>query len=311
MNNIVLMPVFEDQESFEILLVDLKKKISDEFLVVAVDDGSVRHPLSAESFLKAGVAGVVITLKRNLGHQKAIAVGLSYIADKYPDAYCCVMDSDGEDRAESVAQLFKDIIISNFDIIVATRKSRVESMRFKTFYFFYKHVFSVLTGRKISFGNFMALKPSAILRLSAMQELWVHVAASVLISRLRFEERKIARGPRYRGQSKMNFSGLVLHGFRALMVFAEDVLVRVGVMCMMIALLVVLAIIATVALKAANIATPGWFSIALGTLFLVLLQTGMLTLVSLMLSGVVRQNGSVVESYNKLILNIEKTAESV
>jgi len=47
------------------------------------------------------------------------------------------------------------------------------------------------------------------------------------------------------------------------------------------------AVVATL-LKLAGYATPGWFSMALGVLFLVFLQTGTLTLMTLMLSGIVR-----------------------
>jgi polyisoprenyl-phosphate glycosyltransferase len=45
-----------------------------------------------------GLSGVVIKLKRNVGHQRAIAIGLNYVADHHPDIACTVvMDSDGED----------------------------------------------------------------------------------------------------------------------------------------------------------------------------------------------------------------------
>jgi len=50
---------------------------------------------------------------------------------------------------------------------------------------------------------------------------------------------------------------------------------------------VLFAVVATL-LKLAGYATPGWFSMALGVLFLVFLQTGTLTLMTLMLSGIVR-----------------------
>jgi hypothetical protein len=121
-----------------------------------------------------------------------------------------------------------------------------------------------------------------------MQELWMHVAACVLTSKLRVQTQPIDRGPRFAGKSKMNFVGLALHGFRALMVFAEDVLVRVGIICAFVALFTVAASAAAIALKLAGFATPGWFSVALGILLLVFLQTGALTLMTLMLTGVVR-----------------------
>lgn len=86
----------------------------------------------------------------------------------------------------------------------------------------------------------------------------------------------------------MNFVGLVLHGFKGLMVFAEDVLVRVGIACAAIAGIAVFGAVTAVALKLLGYSTPGWFSIALGILVLMFLQTGALALMTLMLTGVVR-----------------------
>ena len=88
----------------------------------------------------------------------------------------------------------------------------------------------------------------------------------------------------------MNFGSLVLHGFRALMVVAEDVLVRVGIACIILACAALLAVIASFVLKSIGVSTPGWFSTALGILLLILLQTATLALITLMLTGVMRGN---------------------
>jgi len=153
-----------------------------------------------------------------------------------------------------------------------------------------------MTGREISFGNFMALKPVAVRRLVAMQELPIHIAAAVIASKLRRSALQLDRGPRYAGQSKMNFVGLVLHGFKALMVFAEDVLVRVGIACATLASLAILGGFAAVLLKLLGYATPGWFTAAFGILVLMFLQTAALALMSLLLTGVVR-GGTVAASF--------------
>jgi hypothetical protein len=151
----------------------------------------------------------------------------------------------------------------------------------------------------------MALKPSAVKRLAAMQELWMHVAACALTSKLRMQSIPLDRGPRYAGKSKMNFVGLALHGFRALMVFAEDVLVRVGIICAFVAVTTVLASVLAIGLKLANFATPGWFSVALGILLLVFLQTGALTLMTLMLTGVVRAGAPNQIDYKAYVEQVE------
>lgn len=298
----VVMPIYEDQEASTRLFRELSAKYSDRVYVVAVDDGSINQPMHIEALQSNGLDGVVIKLKRNVGHQRAIAIGINYIADKLPDMPCTVvMDSDGEDTPESIKELVEPLKSPKVDVVVAQRKSRIETLRFKTFYVIYKMLFQLLTGRKISFGNFMALKPAALKRLAAMQELWMHVAGCVLTSKLRVKTLPIDRGPRFAGKSKMNFVGLALHGFRALMVFAEDVLVRVGIICAFVAAIAVLASIVAIGLKLAGFATPGWFSVAFGILLLVFLQTGALTLMTLMLTGVVRAGAPNMTDYRSYI----------
>jgi len=307
---VIVTPVYEDTEASSQLFQEFAASFNSQVYVVAVDDGSVRQPLDVSNIEDAGLNGVVIKLKRNVGHQRAIAIGLGYVAEHKADAQqVIVMDSDGEDLPESIKDLIMTLESDDVDVVVAERKSRVETLRFRTFYIVYKWLFRLLTGRKISFGNFMALKPAAVKRLVSMQELWIHVAGCVLTSKLRVATCSLDRGPRYAGQSKMNFVGLALHGFKGLMVFAEDVLVRVGIACALVAFLSVMGSVVAVALKVIGFATPGWFSVALGILLLVFLQTGALTLMTLMLTGVVK-GGAVASVDYKEFIDEEQHARS-
>lgn len=286
---IVVTPVYEDVEASSRLFKELAAEFGTDVFVVAVDDGSVKQPLEIESLSSAGIDGVLLKLRRNVGHQRAIAIGLGYVSEHMqPEHQVVVMDSDGEDLPATITSLLAQLESAETDVVVAQRKSRVETFRFKAFYAVYKRFFGLMTGRAISFGNFMALKPAAVKRLVAMQELSIHVAGAVLASKLRTRVCPLDRGPRYAGKSKMNFVGLALHGFKGLMVFAEDVLVRVGIACAAIAILAVGGATAAIVLKLIGFSTPGWFSIALGILVLMFLQTGALALMTLMLTGVVR-----------------------
>jgi hypothetical protein len=303
---VVVMPVYEDREASTRLFQELQREYGDKAYLVVVDDGSVRQPVEIRALESASMKGVVISLKRNVGHQRAIAIGLSYVANQLPDTpVTVVMDSDGEDTPASIRSLVTPLQSSEIDVVVAKRKSRVETFRFKAFYVVYKMLFQLLTGRKISFGNFMALKSAAVKRLAAMQELWTHVAGCTLMSKLRIAQQSIDRGPRYAGQSKMNFVGLALHGFKALMVFAEDVLVRVGIACALVAVLSVLISLLAIALKLMGYATPGWFSVAIGILMLAFMQTGALTLMTLMLTGIVRSGTTNPVDYQGLIDRVD------
>lgn len=305
---VVVTPVFEDAEASSRLFEELSAVFGPQVHVVAVDDGSVCQPLDIARVQATGLNATLIRLRRNLGHQRAIAVGIGYVAEHMDGAQVVVMDADGEDVPASIPELLRALESPEVDLVVAQRRARVETLRFKAFYFFYKWLFKVLTGRQISFGNFMALKPAAVRRLAAMQELWTHIASCVLSSRLRIQSCALDRGPRYAGQSKMNFVGLALHGFRGVMVFAEDVLVRVGIASALIALLALLAGMATVVLKVSGFATPGWFSVALGILALMFLQTGSLALISLMLTGVSRSGALAQIPYAQFIEHVEHCA---
>lgn len=308
---IVVTPVYEDVEASSRLFRELVAQFGGDVFVVAVDDGSVKQPLEVENMSKAGLNGVVLKLRRNVGHQRAIAIGLGFVSEVMQnDHRVVVMDSDGEDLPVTIPALLAQLELPQVDVVVAKRKSRIETFRFKAFYAIYKRFFGLMTGRAISFGNFMALKPTAVKRLVAMQELSIHVAGAVLASKLRTSVCPLDRGPRYAGHSKMNFVGLALHGFKALMVFAEDVLVRVGIACAAVAVLAIGGATAAIVLKLIGFSTPGWFSIALGILVLMFLQTGALALMTLMLTGVAR-GGTVTTAiaYHDFVEKIIETTK--
>jgi hypothetical protein len=305
---VIVMPVYEDREAAGQLFRALHAQYGSSIFVVAVDDGSLRSPINAHHLDEIGLPGVVIHLRRNVGHQRAISIGLHYVAEHFPNAPCTVvMDSDGEDLPSTIPQLIAPLKSDEIDAVVAQRKSRVETMHFKLFYVLYKFLFRILTGRKINFGNFVALKPAAVRRLTSMQELWTHLAGCVLLSKLRTQTEPIDRGSRYAGKSKMNFTGLALHGFRAVMIFAEDVLVRVGIVSALVAALSITAGLVATVLKVIGFATPGWFSVSIGILLIVFLQTGALTLVALMLGGVMRGGAESPQQYRNYIDQISYT----
>jgi len=305
---VVLTPYYEDRDAVGRLFADLYKQFGTKVHVVVVDDGSVHEPLELSSLSDAMLSGEIVYLKRNLGHQRAIAVGMNYVAEHFPDSIVVTMDSDGEDRPNSIPELLAQLEnTTNVDVVVATRKSRVESWRFQFFYYWYKFFFELATGRHINFGNFMALKPAAVARIASMQELWIHFAGTVLLSKLRLGQCPIARCARYAGTSKMNFVGLVLHGFKGLMVFAEDVFVRVGIFCAVIAVISLLLMPIPLVLKFIGMATPGWSSVLIGVFLLIFIQTGTLTLLTLLLTGLTKGGGVSEVDYVKSIAHVAHT----
>ena len=301
---IVLMPVYEDRKCAIKLVQQLSEKFSGRCYVIVVEDGSVDDPVRIADITAAGVAGEVLYLARNMGHQRAIATGLTYIAMAFEPAAVVVMDSDGEDRPASIPSLLRELQTSKADVVVARRARRSETLGFRIFYNFYRFIFLILTGRTIRFGNITALSARGVRRLAAMQEVWLHLASSLMVSRLRIGFVPTDRGERYFGKSRMNFVGLALHGMRSMMVFAEDVLVRIVLFCSVIASISVLLLATTTTLKFLDFATPGWFSTLSGILIVILFQAGILTFVTLMVAGTMR--GAAPMGREQLALLIER-----
>jgi glycosyltransferase involved in cell wall biosynthesis len=284
---VVVTPVLEDRASAAILMRGLSALEGLNPYVIVVEDGSVNNPLQITDLTSAGLSGEIIYLARNVGHQRAIACGLVYTASQFDAHRIVVMDADGEDDPASIPTLLEKLG-DGVDVVVARRRKRSESFAFRTFYIFYRLFFRICTGRTIRFGSFTALSNFALRRVTAMQEIWVHFAATLMISRLRIRSVAIDRGKRYAGQSRMNLVSLILHGFRSMMVFAEDVLVRVGFLCVVLASIALVLMVIAAILKLVGFATPGWFSTATGILVLILMQAGALSFVTLMVAGVVR-----------------------
>src|SRR4051812_26875624 len=93
----ILLPVYNDNESLQMVLQDiakLDKVILNNTSIVIVNDGSFDLKVQKQLALNNIY---IIHLNRNLGHQKAIAIGLSYIKENHKDNTVIVMDSDGED----------------------------------------------------------------------------------------------------------------------------------------------------------------------------------------------------------------------
>ncbi|MGE0597724.1 MAG: glycosyltransferase [Hyphomonadaceae bacterium] len=288
----VVTPVYEDQASFRELCRRLgvlqRERSGLRFHVIAVDDGSLSAPPLTQSIGEAGLNGEILRLARNVGHQSAIAIGLARAANLPNLAGAVVMDSDGEDRPEAIPDLIEALSPSRIDVAAAERAKRSETLTFRAFYSIYRRLFALLTGQRLRFGNFMALSPVSLERLSGMHETATHVAGAVVKAKLRRADVPIDRGVRYAGASKMNFSALVLHGMRAIMVFADLVLTRMALAMVGLAALVVLVVTSAFVAKLLGAATPGWVTTVTGFALSIFLQTGLFTMITLIVSSLGR-----------------------
>jgi polyisoprenyl-phosphate glycosyltransferase len=231
----ILLPVCNDWPAAKTLLGQIDAALVDANLtarVLLVDDGSVEPPsddFAARDWL-AFEQVRILELRRNVGHQRAIVLGLAYLNQRGDCDAVVVMDADGEDLPGDVPRLVDQFEAAGRRAIVfAERRRRTESLTFRLFYWLYRQLHLVLTGLRVRVGNFCIMPAAAVASLVAVPETWNHVAAAVFKSRLPYETMPTARGYRLAGRSSMNFVALVVHGLSALSVFGEIVGVRLMV----------------------------------------------------------------------------------
>ena len=130
----IVIPVFNDWTSLDLLIGKLNQQAErTEFNlhIFVIDDGSSEPP-EPHCLLEGRQALVDIQLVRlsnNLGHQRAIAVGL-VIASRVEDIEAVVvMDADGEDQPEDVPRLLSAWGEDANLIVVAQRSETVRGSR--------------------------------------------------------------------------------------------------------------------------------------------------------------------------------------
>jgi len=268
---VVLVPIYNDWDSFFVLSNKVNNLFASiyDITIVAVNDGSNENN---NKELPKNV--FVLELVRNLGHQRAIAVGLSYCSENYIFDYCVVMDGDGEDKPEDIEELINEAKLKSC-IIFARRHKRKDSLWFKLFYKLYKICFKLLTGKTINFGNFSVLPVDSLNKIIYFHEIWNNYCGGVMLSRLPYASVLISKGSRYEGKSKMNFVSLILHGFGAMSVFIDRIMTRIIIFSIVSVITFLLVALFILYIKFFTyLAIPGWATsviVGLTIIFLLIL----------------------------------------
>lgn len=227
----IILPTFNDWKSLSILLIQIEKYLKNTnniYKVLIIDDNSFeknKYKLNKNRFFKEIK---ILTLKKNVGSQKAIATGLKFISkykNKNDDKFI-IMDSDGEDDPKKIKEIIK-LIDKNHKIKVITmnRTIRKESFFFSILYEIHLLITFFITFKYIRFGNFSYLNRKVIDIITKKKELWLAYSAT-LNKYVNSKESILApRRKRISGKSKMSYSGLVSHSINIQSVYMKNIFI--------------------------------------------------------------------------------------
>jgi hypothetical protein len=295
---VVLVPVFNDWEALGQVIPELDRVLASEPYepyVLLVDDGSSvpRPPGFLEGPPLLSIREVEhLRLRRNVGHQRAIAIGLAYVHAHLHCKSVLVMDGDGEDRPSDIAALLRKLEqCGQARIVFAERTRRSEGLVFSFFYHLYRSLHRLLTGYAVRVGNFSVVPGHFLEQLAVTSELWSHYAASVFRSAIPYVTVPAPRGTRVSGKSHMNFVSLAVHGLSAISIYGDIVGVRLLIAASGCVVVLLAGLGAVVGVRLfTDRAIPGWATYAAGLLAVLLIQIllSCLALVVLTLGGRVR-----------------------
>lgn len=315
LNAIILIPVYNDWDSLSRLLKELGVVSTQSNItptIIVVNDGS-DQALSDD--FAAGLQNAplreieVIHLHLNLGHQSAIAVGLSEILHRHMSDVVIVMDADGEDRPEDVERLIQAHHEAPGSIIVARRSRRSEGLSFRFLYGTYKLIFRLFVGKNLDFGNFCLIPSTHLGRLAFDPMTWNHLAATMSRSQLDVIRLRSDRGRRFHGKSSMSLQKLISHGLSAVAVYLDVAMIRILVLSALIMLVALVGVLTVIWFRLfTELAIPGWATSAVGVLSIIGLQGLILSTLASFLVLRTRSGISLIPAINgsKFINRVEQ-----
>ena len=230
MNNIfIIVPTFNDSRSLNKLLFILDKKVNKRnaiFRVIIVNDcSSEKITLERKKFYN--IKNIkILNLKKNVGSQKAIYIGLKYIKKYKYKSIISILDSDGEDNPYKLKKLIQLAAKENKVIFVANRSKRLENIFLRILNKIRLLITFILTGKNINFGNFSAFSSENLKNVFSNTNLWLAYSGGILKNCKKVKLINIEKKKRYYGTSKVNLKFLIDHSIKIICVFRTEILIR-------------------------------------------------------------------------------------
>ena len=222
-----LIPVYNDWKSLGLLLKKINNELSKNKMscnVIIIDDcSSEKHSIYKKklNYLKKIS---ILRLKKNVGSQKAIGLGLKHISKIKKRSTILVMDSDGEDDPGQINKMIENAKRFPNYVITSNRTKRKESLLIRFLYRSHLLLTFIVTGKWISFGNYTSLDSKNLKSLFKDGSVWFAYPAAI-IKNNNIKRLFAARKKRFYGNSKLTLYKLFFHSLKIISVFYLRVLV--------------------------------------------------------------------------------------
>jgi len=206
----VVAPVYRSAAMLKELIQRITKSVSpltENFEVILVEDGSPDNAWAeiAKANLKdKRVRG--IKFSRNFGQHNALTAGL----DMAKGSWVVMMDSDLQDRPEEIPRLY-DEAQKGFEVVLARRGKRKDSMLKKLTNRLFYLVFNLLTGMKYDneVGGYRIMSQKVVEQLRLMREQYRFVNGLILWAGFKTSSIEVTHAKREEGKSSYSFLKLI------------------------------------------------------------------------------------------------------
>lgn len=224
--HILVIPVFNDWRSLNKLLTNINSTFVDQKMVkneiLIINDNSTQKMNINRKKYRAIKKINIITLYKNFGSQKAIAIGLKYLKKRKDKFFITVMDGDGEDGPKNIKKMLSQSLTHNDYIITSNRLKREESWVVVLLYKIHLSITYFFTLKWISFGNFSTFHNKNLVSLLSNNSSWFAHSSSVL-KNCKIKRMYSKREKRYYDKSKLGLLSLVEHSLRVNAVFSKNI----------------------------------------------------------------------------------------
>ena len=225
---IIITPTYNDWKSLDRLITrigKIKKKVPGIFEIIIINDHSnIKKRLKKKYINIKSIK--IINLKKNLGSQKAIYIGLQYMKKKKIKSIITVMDSDGEDDPNKIPDLLKLAKKNKDFMIIANRSRRTENPLLKFLNLLRLFLTFIITGKYLNFGNYSSFHSNCLKKILKNSNLGLAYSAGIAKNFNKFIKFPIDKKERLYGNSKVSFTFLLSHSINIITVFKNEVFFR-------------------------------------------------------------------------------------